>query len=165
MKSKAPQLHLEYRFYKLLGNQGKCESIRLFKTEIQRQLLGVILIKIESKSELFKRYQKFFIWLELSSKLFLNNQSHLQPSRLFLSFVMQAECLQYKIKYIFSPWVLSLVYVWSKGLKYEPPRLFLFCRRYTEGVLLWTMREVQCPRDGTAGSQLRGLIWCLWSKI
>ena len=30
MKSKAPQLHLEYRFYKLLGSHGKCDSILLF---------------------------------------------------------------------------------------------------------------------------------------
>lgn len=30
MKSKAPQLHLEYRFYKLLGSHGKCSSILLF---------------------------------------------------------------------------------------------------------------------------------------
>lgn len=28
MKSKAPQLHLEYRFYKLLGSHGKTERER-----------------------------------------------------------------------------------------------------------------------------------------
>lgn len=27
MKSKAPQLHLEYRFYKLLGSHGKDDNI------------------------------------------------------------------------------------------------------------------------------------------
>lgn len=30
MKSKAPQLHLEYRFYKLLGSHGKKNSVYLF---------------------------------------------------------------------------------------------------------------------------------------
>lgn len=29
MKSKAPQLHLEYRFYKLLGSHGK-ENMRIY---------------------------------------------------------------------------------------------------------------------------------------
>lgn len=29
MKTKAPQLHLEYRFYKLLGSQGKCLACEL----------------------------------------------------------------------------------------------------------------------------------------
>lgn len=30
MKSKAPQLHLEYRFYKLLGSHGKDKNIYFF---------------------------------------------------------------------------------------------------------------------------------------
>lgn len=30
MKSKAPQLHLEYRFYKLLGSHGKLNYINKY---------------------------------------------------------------------------------------------------------------------------------------
>lgn len=48
MKSKAPQLHLEYRFYKLLGSHGKikfvcnsfhsfCVSIVFIRQEFQNQ--------------------------------------------------------------------------------------------------------------------------------
>lgn len=33
MKSKAPQLHLEYRFYKLLGSHGKDQYIFLLSVE------------------------------------------------------------------------------------------------------------------------------------
>lgn len=32
MKSKAPQLHLEYRFYKLLGSHGELSMLTIFLT-------------------------------------------------------------------------------------------------------------------------------------
>lgn len=34
MKSKAPQLHLEYRFYKLLGSHGKPFKLSAFNTQL-----------------------------------------------------------------------------------------------------------------------------------
>lgn len=34
MKSKAPQLHLEYRFYKLLGTHGKSPQIHTLRATL-----------------------------------------------------------------------------------------------------------------------------------
>lgn len=38
-------------------------------------------------------------------------------------------------------------------------------RGCTTGVLLWTMWEIQCYGSGTAGTQLRGSLWPLWSHL
>lgn len=38
MKSKAPQLHLEYRFYKLLGSHGECHVSR-YRVHISRSVM------------------------------------------------------------------------------------------------------------------------------
>lgn len=58
MKSKAPQLHLEYRFYKLLGSHGKTTSFTS--------------LTLNSLHNVLKR---FFI---------LTNKTHLSLSQLFL---------------------------------------------------------------------------------
>jgi len=59
MKSKAPQLHLEYRFYKLLGSHGK--YIAFTYTRFIKYGILKFLVEIHESKHKYTYLYKFFL--------------------------------------------------------------------------------------------------------